>query len=137
MEQQFENEFITYNSALRLCKLGFDSLKREPCLAYFNTSNSNCDLESKDWWCLPQNDFQYALSAPTYAQSFKWFRDKYHLYGRVATNSLTCHFIVIENVTMDGTIGKSPRAVNCKSYEEAERLLLDELIKLVEDYERE
>ena len=73
-----KEEFVTYDQALALKELGFDTFMKENCLAYFNTSNSNNDLETKDWWCLPKNDFQYALSAPLKQQVFRWFRDKHN-----------------------------------------------------------
>ena len=71
-----EKHFVTYDQAVALKYLGYDPFMREDCLAYFNTSNSNHDLETKDWWCLPKNDFQYALSAPLKQQAFIFLLNK-------------------------------------------------------------
>ena len=65
-----KNEFIPYEQALALKKLGFD----EPCFGYYNidsfnlktpTFNMGKPFEHK--WCLP---------APLYQQAFRWFREK-------------------------------------------------------------
>lgn len=124
--KQMEKEFITYEQALDLKELGFDPFMKENCLAYFNTSNSNNDLETKDWWCLPKNDFQYALSAPLKQQVFRWFREKYGYWSYIkeATKG-TCRFNIEkfdEKFFNSGLFG---------SYEDAESACIDKLIEMV------
>ena len=64
-----KNEFIPYEQALALKKLGFD----EPCIALYNkeckTIHLNLNLvNKKPYFC-----------APLYQQAFRWFREKYRL----------------------------------------------------------
>ena len=125
-------EFVPYELAVKLKELGFDFLKKEPCLAYYNESNSNHDLETTDWWCLPQNDFQYALSAPTFSQAFRWFREKYGLYGIPQEYTLDNFSYQIKS-NREGAItlkvyGGYP--LNYATYEEAELACLERLIEL-------
>ena len=74
-----EKEFIPYEQALELKKLGFD----EPCFRWYDERwgddlhqdkyNTNKDLFMTDLDC----------SAPLYQQAFRWFREKYQLYSWV------------------------------------------------------
>jgi hypothetical protein len=64
-----KNEFIPYEQAIALKKLGFD----EPCIALYNkeckTIHLNLNLvNKKPYFC-----------APLYQQAFRWFREKYNL----------------------------------------------------------
>lgn len=131
-----ENEFVTYNQSLALKELGYDPFMREDCLAYFNTSNSNHDLETKDWWCLPKNDFQYALSAPLKSQVFEWFRDKHEIEVTIAcfyNNKLDIPYgkrVYHCHIVRDGITTKGPKF---KNYEEAELSCIDKLIEIVKN----
>ena len=127
-----EKEFVPYGLALRMKHLGFD----EPCLAVFNQEEDlyichSDSFESEDTFYSQQaiEEIGYKCLAPTFSQAFRWFREKYHLYGKVETTSLTCHFIMIKEVTLKGTLRENPKYVTYNSYEEAE---LDCLIKLIE-----
>jgi hypothetical protein len=84
-------EFITYELALELKQLGFD----EPCIAYYTvvpedninwftiseqavTDNGSIFGSSKNYnteWF----ETEGTISAPTYSQAFRWFREKYGL----------------------------------------------------------
>lgn len=74
-----ETEFIPYNEALALKELGFD----EPCLLVYEkflkqlfSSNSN-DLNDQ-----PKNSkLVISITAPTFSQTFRWFRDNYKKYN--------------------------------------------------------
>lgn len=122
-----KKEFVTYTQALVLKELGFDPFLRENCLAYFNTSNSNNDLETKDWWCLPKNDFQYALSAPLKQQIFRWCRDEHGLNHCIDLNFRINSYKV--------EIWKDRECLLDKSciltYEEAESTCIDKLIEII------
>jgi hypothetical protein len=85
-------EFIPYELALELKQLGFD----EPCFAYYTvvpedninwftiseqavTDNGSIFGSSKNYnteWF----ETEGTISAPTYAQAFRFFREKYGLY---------------------------------------------------------
>jgi len=79
-----EKEFITYNQALALKELGFD----EPCFAFYTSKKFSNDM------CLEPVTQKYntefnshvnssgsLVSAPLYQQAFRWFREKYGLFG--------------------------------------------------------
>ena len=121
-----EKEFIPYDLALRLKALGF----KERVLTYYEDGKPKLHTAIEGWDF--NSSFLTCVSRPTYSQAFRWFREKYHLYGKVETTSLTCHFIMIKEVTLDGTIRESPRYVTYNSYEEAELACLIKLIEIVE-----
>jgi hypothetical protein len=71
-----KKEFIPYELALELKKLGFD----EPCFGFYDES-----------LYFPNNENQYgtfcnqpldvpSCSAPLYQQAFRWFREKYDIH---------------------------------------------------------
>lgn len=75
-----EKEFIPYDSALELKKLGFG----EPCFGFYDTDGY--------WYlqyCRNGNIFKInngALS-PTFSQTFDWFREKYKLHLTITSIS--------------------------------------------------
>jgi hypothetical protein len=113
-------EFVPYELALKLKEIGFN----EPCLKSYG-----------DDGLLNQNDHSLYLSAPTFSQAFRFFREKYkpeelnfyiHLLNTYSTpkHYLHCYTIrrgvsVIEVATRD-------------TYEEAEQACLIKLIEIVE-----
>jgi hypothetical protein len=79
-----EKEFIPYEQALALKKLGFD----EPCLMYWNdfgkTSINRFQLCNRiDEWC------HNYIEAPLYQQAFRWFREKYNLFCEIQIDRTT------------------------------------------------
>ena len=77
-----EKEFIPYQTALDLKKLGFD----EPCIKYYWTDG----MFSKGY----ENPFNYnkrdnVISAPTFSQAFRWFREKYGLHSEILLDQTT------------------------------------------------
>ena len=80
-----EKEFVPYTESLDLKELGFD----EPCLGYY--------IKNSSLWCNwldvkfnddPSNDKEdFVADAPLYQQAFRWFREKYNLYGTPVSNS--------------------------------------------------
>jgi hypothetical protein len=84
----------------------------------------------------PMSDFSNknytTYSAPTQGLLQKWLREKYHLYVRVATNSITTHFPMIELAEVGGTHLKGPvYDKNYETYEEALEVGLQEALKLI------
>jgi len=71
-----DKEFVSYSIALELKQLGFD----EPCFGYYNTTWSKQNEllfpqyagELENW-----NEMIHLCSAPTFSQTFRWFREKY------------------------------------------------------------
>ena len=126
-----KEEFVTYDQALALKELGFDTFMKENCLAYFNTSNSNNDLETKDWWCLPKNDFQYALSAPLKQQVFRWFRERHDLWFRPDYYDEMREYDYQGSIHQLGRHSSLITLGNCKTVEELEAKCIDKLIEIV------
>lgn len=112
-------EFIPYEEALALKKLGFD----EPCItAYFNynrkdnwngsgiadwdfiklnepkletiegSNKTNSKLEIIDFDC---NAY---ITAPLYQQAFRWFREKYNLIINIQTYVKGSWLLTVENI---------------------------------------
>ena len=113
-----ENEFIPYKQALELAKLNFN----EKCFGYYGLENElyieiSCNLDSN----LTKRNF---IATPTFSQSFRWFREKYNLFGQV-----NIHTYFIYDISNDGfkMIKQYDKLTN--TYEEAE---LECLIKLIE-----
>ena len=70
-------EFLSYEMALELKKLGFD----EPCICGYNDYNllrskisSSFDGDFVKW----DEKYDKDLKAPLYQQVFKWFREKFN-----------------------------------------------------------
>ena len=88
-----EEEFLPYEHARDLKELGFD----KPCIAYYalhNVENKlffDIDPDNGKLIALNQNQFYHnnlsevgRISAPTWKQAFKFFREKYKLKGFIS-----------------------------------------------------
>ena len=77
---KIENEFVDYNTALALKKLGFD----EPCILLYRGLDTQpvCQM-SYDFKTEKNSDYNdatnYWLTVPTFSQCFSWFREKYNI----------------------------------------------------------
>ena len=110
-----EKEFVPYQEALELKDLGFD----EPCFTSFN----NKDLV--DWWEDPEpirnsELVQGYITAPTFSQTFRFFREKYNLHYSIGVRDGIWFF---DRWCFDGY----------KTYEEAELACLRKLIEIVKE----
>jgi len=112
-------DFVEYQEALELKRLGFD----EPCFAYFSESQQLhlCRFEN-----MSDRGF---VSAPTYSQAFRWFREKYSLIGIIdySLKNLWSYRIYINNTNWVN---------NFKTYEEAELECLKRLIEIVKEQQK-
>jgi hypothetical protein len=131
-----EKEFIKYEQALALKELGFNEL----CLNKFYTKPNSkmfgIDEKARHYPIKNTAKNLYTIGehfvlkednviiAPLYQQAFRWFREKYNLFGQV-----NIHTYFIYNISNDGfeMIKQYDKLTN--TYEEAE---LDCLIKLIE-----
>ena len=121
-------DFTLYPEAFKLKQLGFD----EPCLKFYTTEKlvlgldtDNGDTNSK----LSQYNPLF-ISAPTYSQAFRWFREKYQLHSTITSisqESWQWH------ITKPGeSLGKLYDE-DFYTYEEAELQCLQHLIKIVKN----
>jgi hypothetical protein len=126
-------EFIPYEQALALKELGFD----ESCFThYLNkvllTSSLVIDKRERN-----SSFDDIRVTAPTFSQAFRWFREKYNLRGfigfRPNVKQFDCHIYdmslsgkeYVQQRTME-EYNKDPKV---GTYEEAE---LECLVKLIE-----
>lgn len=63
--------FVPYKIAVQLKEIGFD----EPCIGYYEKDNPNVRLNEKTG-TIKHNSLLIYISAPTWEQVFKWFREK-------------------------------------------------------------
>ena len=123
-----KKEFVPYELALKLKELGFD----EPCLACyideedkdilsFSFDSNDCYQEIEDNELKRNTQFKNSITAPTFSQAFKWFREKYDL-----------HLLPSKNVNKWWATFGSWTSEVYDSYEEAELACLDKLIEIVE-----
>ena len=133
-----KKEFVPYELALRMKKLksmdkGFRYGFNEKTFAYFveGFPNDKLIISSKP----KLYSYEYngggpeLISAPTYSQAFRWFREKYDL-----------HHVIHQFTFKKGTdeeylaeVGKADDTFSsCRTYEEAELACLEKLIEIVE-----
>lgn len=139
-QTEMNKEFIPYELALELKQLGFD----EPCIAHYTvvpedninwftiseqaiTGNSSIFGSSKNYnteWF----ETEGTISAPTYSQAFRWFREKYNLHALImpkTTPSNTTVYYIYKGKFEENWD-------NCfEAYEEAELDCLKKLIEIV------
>ena len=115
-----KNEFIPYEQALELKELGFD----EPCFGYRAEGD---DVMIKH---IPH----CVISAPTFSQAFRWFREKRGLVGiiKFGTNDFTYN---VYNEDGMGLLTKESLNFN-STYEETELACLKKLIEIVNTKEK-
>jgi len=140
-----EKEFIPYQESLELKELGFD----EPCFGRFYTKQK-CKMFSVDekgryyqikntpkklytvgeYFVLNDDN---AITAPTFSQAFRWFREKYGLYHSIGLdnsleNDVNCDYQIINH-----SQSISEHETNFNNYEEAELACLNKLIEIVKN----
>jgi hypothetical protein len=116
-----EKEFIPYEQALDLKELGFD----EPCFGY-RDGVGHLMIKS-----MPHS----AISAPTFSQSFRWFREKHNILATIYSNA--SGYLFEWHDSIGGTHrgwseyeGPNEGGV-WDTYEEAELACLNKLIEIV------
>jgi len=118
-------EFVSYDIALKLKKLGFD----EPCLARWIEKDSRDGGGLKlEIWNDEDTVFEVKswTKAPTFSQAFRWFRKKEFLIDVTSLNSNEYEFYI------QWSFAYSFLSDIYTTYEEAELACLDKLIEIVE-----
>jgi len=134
-----ENEFVPYELALRMKRLGFD----ESCFRYYwerfensprmmnqygsPKSNSNLDRLAKTE--LKGLQGKSYCSAPTWQSAFRWFREKYSMYHQIH-KGYGWEGIVRESNNNESILWHDG---TYNSPEEAELACLKKLIEIVEN----
>ena len=126
-----KENFITYNQALALKELGCD----EPCLAaYIDKTLKGCGailLDVDGYYINSKNETDYVVAAPLKSQVFKWFRDKYNIYGMVTYYGKKQWFIEILDHKGNDLIKIEHNTF--WSCEEAESACIDKLIEIIKE----
>jgi hypothetical protein len=128
-------EFIPYEEALAMRKLGFD----EPCFGYYNKDGVLRDRFKMDVevWEDCQNSMLLSkyCSASLYQQTFRWFSDTYKLSSHVDLKSIdhTGRNYYYKIVNFADFIDNSTTSVvdGFPDYESAQIACLKQLIKYV------
>jgi hypothetical protein len=119
-----EKEFIPYQQSLDMKKLGFD----KPCFSYYKNDQLSKMLEEviNSKIRNVNNEVDDYISAPTYSQAFRFFREKYKIrfFIQSGMSDLGEFFKVI---FPNGEV----RSMSYPTYEEAELVCLTELIQIV------
>jgi hypothetical protein len=130
-------EFIPYEQALALKKLGFD----EPCFAFYQVENfekTPCGVDNKDEYirtgfatCKNSEIPEHFTSAPLFSQAFRWFREKYVLHPHFCffTDEKLWNVDIYAYLKEYG-LKTDPCTMKFKAYEEAEYACLNKLIEI-------
>jgi hypothetical protein len=131
-----KREFVPYEQALALKELGFD----EPCFGCYFHNNKDAVEYNPDGIPLNHNNRKSRISAPTFSQAFRWFREKHNLEYQILKSANGNYSVIIHKNTQEyldsiaGLINAClDEIVDCYSYEEAEQACLDRLIKIVKN----
>ena len=135
-----KREFIDYNQALKLKALGFD----EPCFGFYQIEYSETKptmVDDNEQYrltgyrtCKNSEIPEHYISAPTFSQAFRWFREKYHIIGYPifkggkTTQTAWYDYVIYSEIEWEVD---NPNQ-QWKTYEEAESACLNKLIEIVE-----
>lgn len=128
-----EKEFIPYELAVKMKALGFD----EPCIAKFINKQFAMNVAAR-WYKHNSNEITSGwISAPTFSQAFRWFREKYNLYSQLEYfHSPKWTYSILEFTDLKITPTKIALEYSKeRTYEEAELACLDKLLEIVEGIE--
>ena len=139
-KQGMESLFVPYEIALELKQLGFD----EAISTYYSFPDNELSyvMDGHSKVSVRRNSqFGHAVSAPTYSQAFRWFREKYKLNGfigfRPNVKQFDCH---VYDMSLSGkeyvkqrTMEEYNKDPKVGTYEEAELACVIKLIEIVKN----
>jgi hypothetical protein len=115
-------EFVPHEPSLALKELGFD----EPCFGYWKSKNWLIQEKTRtDGYTHADQE----CSAPLYQQAFRWFREKYKLWGNIGMQADNYYTLMIYRTMPDSCIIYNDKGY--ETYEEAELACLNKLIEIV------
>ena len=139
-----EKEFVPYELAVKLKALGF----AEPCLANYTVIPE----DEIDWFTIPEQGItdktsfgssknynsksfeeEGTISAPTFSQAFRWFREKYSFSSEINVYSISGGYSYSFKILCKRYTPYIEANNNWPTYEEAELACLDKLIEIVEN----
>ena len=132
-----KNEFIPHKEALALKELGLD----EPCVGTYHDNNGGEIKFSFGMLQYPKRNSQAntvegtfigerGCYAPLYQQAFRWFREKYKLFGEInlTTKQEDVEAFEFFCLNINEALYES---IDYNTYEEAELACLKKLIEIV------
>ena len=128
---KIENEFVDYNTALALKKLGFN----ESCILLYRGLDTQpvCQM-GYDFKTEKNSDYNdvtnYWLTVPLFSQVFKWFREKYDLDSSIALVGNGYGFYIHKNRNYTN---KGENYGMYITYKEAELECLKKLIEIINE----
>lgn len=114
-------KFVPYEESMELKQLGFD----EYCFAWYVSENYGLEFGG----VIKDDLIRDAVLAPTFSQTFRWFREKYKLSGLIEIGTHEYSFIIFDE---DKDSRKITSAMN-GTYEEAELACFKKLIEIVKE----
>ena len=131
------NEFVSYEIALKLKELGFD----EPCFTYYYNISGNIrtgiEVHIHNAWTYAGTKKLATTLAPLYQQVFKWLRNKYDIdfsintiYSKYNENTSKKYSGVIDNKTVFTNVGFYD------TYEEAQKECILNLISIIKNQKK-
>ena len=133
-----QKEFVPSQESSELKKLGFN----EPCLKFYAAGMLALvpDAENGDTNSKLDGFNPLYVSAPTFSQAFRWFREKYNLRGfigfRPNVKQFDCHVYDMslsgEEYIKQRTMEEYNKDPKVGTYEEAELACLRKLIEIVQ-----
>jgi hypothetical protein len=138
-ENKLEKEFVLFDEASALKKIGFDN----PCFGYYENQDKNLVISYDNTPLTEEQNKrpglykidhrnsvlpQWATAAPTYSQALKWFRDKYAICYYIKTEYPADYGLYIHNRKEGAEEGYD--CFMYDTYEEAELACIKKLIEL-------
>ena len=121
-----EKEFVPYDIALAMKKLGFDW----KCFTFYKQGGrleTTTDISSLY--------FFGGVLAPLYQQAFRWFREEYNI-DVFPSKTYNYYFsIYLNDELYEESNGIKP-LIEGKTYEKAEQACLEKLIEIVEEKQK-
>lgn len=140
-----EKEFVSYEQALALKELGFDERCFYQYVRDFINDGELIPIVSFNNYPIFRNNTQVSdysggdcFTAPTFSQAFRWFRDKYNLFGQVLSIGERNYEWRIQNIKYLKhkryfTLADIGYGTKDNSYEESELECLNKLIEIVKN----
>ena len=120
-----EKEFVPYEPSLELKELGFD----EPHFKSYVGISNNGDIKDCTYVLCNGKLNNDNVSAPTFSQAFRWFREKYGLFYYITTHDSTD----FEWYVYDKDQNEWEDDTTQNTYEEAELACLIKLIEIANE----
>jgi hypothetical protein len=125
-------EFVPYDRALKLKQLGFD----ETCISHYTAYGKFSNDYSAPRKYNSEFELGSYISAPTFSQAFRWFREEYNQHSFI-------ELVFEDEIRFDYVLYVNEDEADCidygdgpfETYEDAELALLDKLIEIAEGIE--